>query len=876
LKLRIKTLVYTGLTLLFIVVMTSVFSSMAIRSGLTKVEDDMMMKNAKRLKESFKFEQEKLQTTVNDWSHWDETYKFADDKDPAYATTNLDDQAVANLGVSAMVFIDTSGKIAYGLSFSDEKKAKEPLSDAVREAVESNRELFNPGNEKDFSLSGIMLTKDFPLIFSASSILNSKQEGPSRGVLLLAKNIDQAFIASLSKRMQLDFNLKRVDGKLEPAMAEAARKLAKTDFPEIYTGEKNMISVFVPISGADGKHAMIAKISVKRDIYNEGKAMISTLICSLIVSAGILYLMIVLILEKSVLLKVRNFTEVFSGVRKMSDLSLRVDETGTDEISILGKEINSMLTALEQSRTSQQYTEISMLNNEKRYQLIIDQAPIGIITCHLDGRFRTVNKSFCEITGYAADELLAGKKLMDISDPEGYTSEQKIIEEITRKNLPPSEFEKKFIRKDGRPVEVVIRMQVYRDLLGEPQYLVKTVLDVTEHRKNQATQKKLEEALRQAQQLESIGRLAGGFAHDLNNFLVPILAYADMLLSVTRKDDPLYNGVLEIKSAAERAKTLSQKFLALSSKQMLEVSTISLNEVIEGFKNILQRLIREDIRIEYKLSPDISLINGDYAQLEQVIMNLTVNAKDAMPHGGRLTFETYNEMLAHELPDSHPAVKPGRYAVLKVTDNGTGISKQALAHLFEAFYTTKERGKGTGLGLSMVHGIVNQHGGGIKVWTAEGKGTSFMIYLPALESGAAAISPSTQDMLPDEIKPAAGETVLIVEDEPSVLRIVSSELKRNGFNVLEAESGPLALDIARGRKENIDILLTDVIMPEMDGKKLYNLICEIKPDIKVIYMSGHTYDILSQHDIQAPDAQFISKPFSMDLLRKKISHLLQV
>ncbi|MFZ2655779.1 MAG: CHASE4 domain-containing protein [Victivallales bacterium] len=870
-KLRVKTLVYTGITLFILILLISTGSSIIILSGFNRLEEDQMLKNSKLLSEAIKSETARLDTLATDWGKWDESYAFIENKNQAYIDTNLQAQAIANLGVDIIVFIDNSQKVTFGTAFDPEKKEKIPLPPEIAECIESNKEIFDGKNNKDFSQHGILMAENSPFIFSACSILTSKLEGPSLGMLLFGNYIDKDFIGRVGKHIQKDFTIARTDRKLSVEMTDAESILRKTDSPLLQFTGGDSISVFMPFKDVHGKQSLIAEITLKRELYSEGKKVLMTFICGLVISGGILYMLIVFILEKAVLSKVRDFSRVFSRIRQMSDLSQRVEESGNDELGELSREINKMLATLEHSKTSQQYTEISMLNNEKRYQLIIDQAPIGIVTCYMDERFRTVNQSFCDIIGYKSEELLSNKKLKDITYAEDYVPAARHFEDKSN-NIQPLENEKRLIRKDGKVIYCLMRAQIYRDLLGEPQYLVKTVQDITQQKENQLRQKKLEEDLRQAQQLESIGRLAGGFAHDLNNFLVPILAYTDMLLSVTKKDDPLYGGVLEIKNAAERAKTLSQKFLALSSKQMLEVATLDLNDLIKAFKNILNRLIREDIRIEYNLSSRMAMIKGDYAQIEQVVMNLAVNAKDAMPKGGLLTFETYNETLDEEIPNSQPTVKPGKYVVLKVTDTGTGISKEAMAHLFEAFFTTKERGKGTGLGLSMVHGIVNQHGGGIKVWSSPGKGTSFMIYLPSTDEKPPL---HEKQKAPSEIRPGRGETVLIVEDEPSVLRIVSSELKRNGYNVIESESGFDALEIAGQHKGMIDILLTDVIMPGMDGKELYLKLSEIQPEIKVLYMSGHTYDVLSQHDIQAPDAQFISKPFSMDVLRSKLQHLLK-
>jgi len=872
LKLRFKTLLYIGIALCVLITAFCTLSFYVILSSFNSIEENQAFKNAGRLTEIVRKELSRIETLANDWALWDDSYSFVGNGNPSFVDTNLQDQMIANLNINVLIFMDTAGKIIYGTAFDSVKKTKEPLSEGILESIAANKGLFEQKDEKGIQFNGILMTNDVPLLLAARSILTSKLEGPSRGVLIFGVYMDNAFVENAGKQIRRDFKLERADREMSLETAEALVSLKHHTTPVIKMSKNDMLSVFIPFADVGYETCLIANMTMVREIYKEGRTAFLTFAGGILVTGGVIYLLIVFILERAVLGKIRNFTEIFGRIRQVSDLTLRVDEKGGDEISMLGKEINKMLSALEQAKTTQQYTEISMVNNEKRYQLIIEQAPIGIVTCHLDERFRTVNKAFCDMLGYSAEELLQGKELKDVTFPQDYESAQKHFEEHLEKNLQTIRLEKRFVRKDARMINVLMLSQVYRDLLGDPQYIIATVQDITEQIEKQKRQDKLEEELRQSQQLESIGRLAGGFAHDLNNFLVPILGYTDMLIAETSKNDPLYNGFMEIKNSAERAKSLSQKFLALSSRQMLEVTTLDINDIIKSFKSILNRLIREDIKIEYRLSPDISMMKGDYTQIEQVIMNLAVNAKDAMLKGGVLSFETYDETLFKEVPDAHPPLKPGKYVVLKVTDTGTGISKAAMSHLFEAFYTTKERGKGTGLGLSMVHGIVFQHKGGIRVWTEEGKGTSFKIYLPASEDRPEQIKEKT--VLTDETRRGNGEVVLIVEDEPSVLRIVSSELKRNGYDVIEAESGQAAIELVKDAQSRIDILLTDVIMPEMDGKELYKRLSEIRPDLKVLYMSGHTYDILSQHDIQAPDAQFISKPFSMEVLRTKINNLL--
>jgi signal transduction histidine kinase len=378
-----------------------------------------------------------------------------------------------------------------------------------------------------------------------------------------------------------------------------------------------------------------------------------------------------------------------------------------------------------------------------------------------------------------------------------------------------------------------------------------------------------EEQLQQAQKLEAVGRLAGGIAHDFNNLLTAIIGYSDITLKRLPDADPLKNNIEEIKKASDRAAALTRQLLAFSRKQVLQPKVLDLNSVVSDLQKMLARMIGEDIELRTSLQPKLGSVKADPTQIEQVIMNLAINARDAMPKGGKVTIETANVTLDDAYARQHLAVTPGRYVMLAVADNGTGMNAETQRQIFEPFFTTKESGKGTGLGLSMVYGIVKQSGGNIWVYSEVGHGTTFKIYLPIAE-GEATLSESVSE---DDTQNAT-ETVLLVEDEEVVRSLLLEVLQHEGYNVMPASSGAEALEVCASYKGPIHLLITDVVMPGMSGKQLVMQLVGKCRDMKVLYMSGYTDDAIVNHGVLDPGVAFLQKPFTPGGVLTKVREVL--
>jgi len=403
-----------------------------------------------------------------------------------------------------------------------------------------------------------------------------------------------------------------------------------------------------------------------------------------------------------------------------------------------------------------------------------------------------------------------------------------------------------------------------RDSTGHVHGAICMSLDVTDRRK-------LEEQFRQAQKMEAVGRLAGGIAHDFNNLLMVIQGYADLLSERLPAGESLRRNAEQIQAAAQRAAALTRQLLAFSRKQILAPKVLNVNSVVAEMEKMLRRVIGEDIELQTVSTDDLWLVKADRSQIEQVVMNLAVNARDAMPHGGRLTIETANVEFDSAVSKAAAAIAPGKYVMLAVTDNGVGMDEKTKAHIFEPFFTTKEKGKGTGLGLATVYGVVKQSGGYVWVYSEPGQGTTFKIYLPRI---AEEVPIGGQDAVPDvRPMPKGSEVILLVEDEAGVRELAREYLEMSNYTVLVAADGHTALELAAMHAGPIHLLMTDVVMPGIGGRELADRMTRLRPEIKVLYMSGYTEQAVSQQGILGDDAVLLQKPFTLATLASKLSEI---
>jgi len=425
-------------------------------------------------------------------------------------------------------------------------------------------------------------------------------------------------------------------------------------------------------------------------------------------------------------------------------------------------------------------------------------------------------------------------------------------------------------RKDGTFCYWTDRGTAFWDEKGNPFKMIGACEDITKRKRAEEENTALQEQLRQSQKMEAIGRLAGGIAHDFNNLLTVIKGYSQLSLVEIKEGDPLKLNIEEIRRAADRAADLTRQLLAFSRRQIMEMKVLDLNDLLKNLDKMLRRVIGEDIELVTLLAEDLGRVKTDPGQTEQVVMNLSVNARDAMPEGGKLTIETANVDLDDAYARNHVAVTPGRFVMISVSDTGVGMTPEVRDRVFEPFFTAKEKGKGTGLGLSTVYGIVKQSSGNIWVYSEPGKGTTFKIYLPRVDEPLEKLG---ERVGVKEI-PRGTETILVVEDEEEVRKLAVRILERQGYKVLEASQGLDAFIIAEEYEDLIHLLVTDVVMPKISGRELGERMASIRPEIKVLYMSGYTDNAIVHHGVLGEGIKFIQKPFTVEGLARKVREVL--
>ncbi|MEK6743643.1 MAG: PAS domain S-box protein [Nitrospirota bacterium] len=515
--------------------------------------------------------------------------------------------------------------------------------------------------------------------------------------------------------------------------------------------------------------------------------------------------------------------------------------------------------------SDQKRAEDVVRQSERRYRLLFDLLPYGGEVLDTEGRIVDCSLSDSRLLGYERDELI-GKRITELLDPRSVPVVREKFQQLLHGS--PVQAEIRMVRKDGRVIDVARAAQPIRDADGNITGALALSVDITDRKKAEEENRQLQSQLLQAQKLESIGRLAGGVAHDFNNLLSVIVGYSDMLLRKGSGDKPSLDKLVLIKEAGEKAAVLTRHLLAFSRKQALYLVKIKLNSVIEDTIKLLMRMIGEDVTLKLNTRSTRTTL-ADPAQMEQILMNLAVNARDAMPRGGQCTIETSDIDLDEDSAREQGDMEPGPYVMLSVADNGEGMSQETRERIFEPFFTTKESGKGTGLGMSMVYGIVMQHNGHIRVSSEPGKGTTFTIYLPAVEGEAEVVVNIHRNM------PSGGtETVLVVEDDPSIRSLVRDILEPLGYRLLIASSGEEALKISDNTADTIPLLLTDVILTGMNGKELADAFAAKRPDCRVIFMSGHADESLARHGVLLPGLNFIQKPLSPASLAEKIREVL--
>jgi hypothetical protein len=515
-----------------------------------------------------------------------------------------------------------------------------------------------------------------------------------------------------------------------------------------------------------------------------------------------------------------------------------------------------------EERAGNRRTENELHEMEHRLRIIFSESPLGIALIRTDGHPVLTNAALQKMLGYTGEELngLIFSELMHLEDR---AKDAGLFDQLSQGVLMRYQADKRYTRKDGQSVCVHLSLSGARQASGPGEFAIGMIEDITERRL-------LEAQLIEAQKMEVIGQLAGGVAHDFNNILAVIMGYSDLAMQKLGIGDTLKGYLETIRSAAERAAGLTRQLLIFSRKQTVQLVVLDLNEVIQDLDKMLRRLIDENIEMTILPGASIGRVKADSGYVGQVLMNLVVNARDAMPNGGKLTIATSNVTLDKDYARAHPGAVPGNYVMFSVCDTGTGMTEEVKARLFEAFFTTKPKGKGTGLGLATCQTIVQQSSGHITVYSEMGKGTKFEIYFPRVDQPVDVASrPQTGPM------PRGTETLLVVEDEPSVRHLARSVLEAQGYEVLSASNGQDALHTARDHQgEPIQLVITDVIMPMMGGKVMAEWLRIANPDLKILFTSGYTEEVITEKGSGQTGVEFLPKPYSPGTLCRKVREML--
>jgi two-component system cell cycle sensor histidine kinase/response regulator CckA len=502
--------------------------------------------------------------------------------------------------------------------------------------------------------------------------------------------------------------------------------------------------------------------------------------------------------------------------------------------------------------------ENALCENVERTRSIVNHVVDGIITMDEDGAIESLNPAAERLFGYSTGELI-GQNVSVLLASEG-GAPGTLLPRLRRNGHTDTSGEYTGRRKSGSTFQMEFNTSEFQ--IGDRRYLTGIVHDLT-------VRKRLERQVNQAQKMEAIGRLAGGVAHDFNNLLTIIAGYTELLLQSLSSDHFARGPMEHIHKAGERAAGLTRQLLAFSRQQMIAPQVLDLNAVVAETEKMLRRLIGEDIELTTALAPNLGRVRADPGQIDQVLMNLAVNARDAMPRGGKLTIETRNIELDATYAQIHPDVRPGPYVMLAVSDNGCGMDEQTRAKIFEPFFTTKEPGKGTGLGLATVYGIVKQSGGSVEVYSEAGIGTTFKVYLPPTDFSAVRRQPTAS--LPAS---KGTETILLAEDEDTLRELMRDVLQSKGYTVLAAKDGQEALQVAEQYTGPIQALVSDVVMPRVSGRQLAERLTTVRPGVRVLYLSGYTDDAVVRHGVLDAETAFLQKPVSPNALARKVREVL--
>jgi PAS domain S-box-containing protein len=854
-SLRRKTLLIIGITMLGLVAGLFMLSRIVLMRGFAKLEEDFAGRDIARAASALANELNTLDQTTSEYATWDLTYEFARGQRPSYIKTEFPAPTFQELKISFVVILDAHGHKLFSRGFDLAHGGEMPVPAGLDDHLEPGSLLLNL-KDAHSKVAGVLDLPGGPALVDSRPILASDATGPIAGTMIMGHLLDAAEIQHLG-----DLTLMPIDAQtlsstaLSPDFRAAAAAISKGAPNFISPLDSQSLAAYQVQNDIYGRPALLIRVLLPRTIYEQGHTSLAQFLLLLLAAGFVFGAATLYLLERFVISRIANLTENITQIGASGDLSARVEVPGQDELAFLGVAINGMLEDLEKS-------QIERHEGRARLAMMIERMPAVLWTTDKNLRYTSSMGAGLDSLGVKSGGL-TGKTLAeyfetnDAQHPSINAHWRALAGESLTYEL---HWQKRIFESHVRPL---------RGPDGEIIGVIGVALDITDR-------KQLADQLRQSQKLQAIGELAGGVAHDFNNLLMVVKGHAEMLLdrlpgASADRQSPARQNVEQIQQAAERAAGLTRQLLAFSRMQVLQPRVLDLNEVVAGMIQMVSRVIGANIELAFLPGANLGRVKADPSQIEQVALNLVVNARDAMPDGGRLTIETSNVQLDRDYATEHAVVDPGPYVMLTVSDSGIGMDAATQARIFEPFFTTKSQGRGTGLGLATVYGVVKQSGGYVWVYSEVGHGTTFKVYLPMVQ---APMEKKAPEKIASGHEPGT-ETILFVEDEQSVRELVCEYLKARGYHVLEAADGVQALEIAAAHKGKIQLLITDVVMPKVSGREVAARLAPTRPDLKVLYISGYTDDSVFRHGVLEGGMAFLQKPFNLKALATKVREILE-
>jgi PAS domain S-box-containing protein len=848
-SLRRKTLLIIALTTVGLVGGLFLISRFLLNRGFGKLEEEFARENVSRASTAIASELTALDRTTSEYAAWDQTYEFVQGKKPGFTKTEFPSTTFQQLQISFVAIYDLNGKRLFAKGFDLDRGGEAPLPVDLDQHLQPSSQLLTHRNVMSRE-AGILSLKNGPILIDARPILTSDNHGPIMGTVVMGRVLDLPEFSRLGVLTRTPIKVEQLAGPpLDPDFQVAANEISRDEPVSVRALSPTSLAGYEELKDIYGKPAVIVRVSLPRPIHAQGQTSLLQFLLLLLASTFAFGAIILHLLERVVISRVANLTDDITQIGASGDLSARLVVTGKDELAYLGTSINGMLEDLERS-------QLDRREGRTRLAVMIERMPAVLWTTDKDLRFTSGMGAGLEALGLKNGELI-GVRLFDhfhTDDPQS----------------PPIEAHGKALLGESVTFEMEWNKRIFeahvqplRSNEGEILGVIGVALDITDR-------KHLADQLRQSQKMQAVGELAGGVAHDFNNLLMVMKGHAEMLLDRLAGGSAEFQNAEQIHQAAERAAGLTRQLLAFSRKQVLQPRVLDMNEAVAGMIQMVSRIVGDNIELAFLPGPNLGCVKADPSQIEQVVLNLVVNARDAMSNGGRLTIETTNIDLDRSYATSHAIVDPGPYVMLTVSDTGCGMDAETQARIFEPFFTTKGPGRGTGLGLATVYGVVKQSGGYIWVYSELQHGTTFKVYLPRVAASA--------EKLVAEKRPAAPspgtETILFVEDEDNVRELVSEYLKARGYTVIEAPDGIKALELAKQHSGAIQLLITDVVMPKLSGRELATKITASRENLKVLYISGYTDDSIFRHGVLEGGMSFLQKPFNLKALAEKVREVL--